>query len=109
MCETRDLGIKWPYWQTLLSEAVEMGVVCTQDAKKRLLKHARMVFWKTRAAEHEWVELKEGVWLEPTQATLRRKSDELWIAKPRNVMRKLVVEGGWVEKRLYDTGWSDEK
>ena len=24
-------------------------------------------------------------------------------------MRKLVVEGGWVLKRLYDIGWSDEK
>ena len=25
------------------------------------------------------------------------------------VMRKLVVEGGLVQKRLYDIGWSDEK
>ena len=25
-----------------------------------------------------------------------------------NVMRKLVVEGGWVRKRLHDVVWSDE-
>ena len=55
MCETRDSGIKRPQRHTLLLEAVEMGVVCTQDVKKRLLQHARMVFWKTQAAEHEWV------------------------------------------------------
>ena len=24
-------------------------------------------------------------------------------------MRKLVVEGGWVQKRMCDVGWSDEK
>ena len=29
--------------------------------------------------------------------------------KNRNVMRKLVVEGGWVQKRTCDIGWSDER
>ena len=29
--------------------------------------------------------------------------------KHRNVTRKLVLEGGWVQKRLYGIGWSDEK
>ena len=28
--------------------------------------------------------------------------------KHRNVARKLVLEGGWVQKRLFDVGWSDE-
>ena len=27
--------------------------------------------------------------------------------KHRNVMRKLVVEAGWLQRRMYDTGWSD--
>ena len=36
-------------------------------------------------------------------AVLRRKASELWM------MRKLVVEGGLVQKQLYDIGWSDEK
>ena len=39
-------------------------------------------------------ELKEGVWLEPIQASLRRKTDEAWTDKHRNTTRKLVVEGG---------------
>ena len=31
-----------------------------------------------------------------------------WTEKHRNVARKLVLEGGWVQKKLYDIGWSDE-
>ena len=40
---------------------------------------------------------------------LRRQTDEAWTGKHRNVTRKLVVEGDWMLKRLYDIGWSDEK
>ena len=83
-------------------------VVCPQDVKKVLLKQAKMVCWKSWAAKHACEELKEGVWLEPIQAVLRRKTNESWTDKHRNVMRKLVVEG-WVQNRLYDIGWSDEK
>ena len=46
MCGTRDLGIHWPQWHTLLFEgqaAVDMRVVRWQDVKKMLLKQARMV------------------------------------------------------------------
>ena len=39
---------------------------------------------------------------------LRRKTKK-WTDEHRNVMRKLVVEGGWVQKRFFDIGWSDEK
>ena len=56
MCETPDLGIKWPQWYTLLFEeqvAVDMRVVCPQDVKKMLLKQGRMVYWKTWAAKLE--------------------------------------------------------
>ena len=112
MCETRDLGIKWPQWQTLLFErqvAVDMRVVCPQDVKKILLKHARMVHGKRWAAKQECEELTERVWREPIQALLRRKTNAAWTDKHCNVMRKLVVEGGWAQKRLYDIYWSDEK
>ena len=40
---------------------------------------------------------------------LRRRTNELWTGKHRNVMRKLAVEGGWVQKRTYDIGWPDAK
>ena len=65
-----------------------------------LLKQARSVYWRKWAAKHECEELKEGVWLEPIQAMLRRKTNETWIDKHRNVMRKLVVKGGWVQKKI---------
>ena len=37
MCETRDLGIKWPYWHTLvLSDETKNDIrhVCPRDVKK---------------------------------------------------------------------------
>ena len=39
---------------------------------------------------------------------LRMKTKEEWTEKHRNVTRKLVLEGGWVQQRLFDIGWSDE-
>ena len=41
---------------------------------------------------------------------LRRKTNGAsWTDKHRHVTRKLVVEGGRVQKRLHGVGWSDEK
>ena len=40
---------------------------------------------------------------------LTRKTHEAWTEKHPHMTRKLVVEGGWVQKRLYDIGWPDEK
>ena len=77
MCETRDLCIKWPQWHTLLFEGqvkVDMRVVCPQDVNNVLLKQVRMVYWKKLEAKRECEELKEGVWLEPIQGVLRRKT-----------------------------------
>ena len=73
MCETRDLGIKWPQRHTLMFEdqvAVNMRVVCPRDVKKMLLKQTRVVYWNRLAAQHECEELKEGVWPDPIQALL---------------------------------------
>ena len=110
MRETRDLGIKWPQWHTLLFEgqvAVDMRVVCPQDAKKMLLKRARMVYWNKWAAKHECEELKEGVWLEPTKAVLQRQTHGAWQAPKCD--EEAGLEGDWMLKRLYDIGCSDEK
>ena len=91
MCEARDFGVPLRQWHTLLfgrQVALDMGVVCPQDVKK----------W---AAKHDCEELKGRV-------VLRRKANELWTDQERKVMRKLVVQGGWMQKRLCDTGWLDE-
>ena len=63
MCETRDLGMRWPQRHTLIFEGrvrVDMRYVCPKDAKNMLLKQARSAYWKTWAAKHEYEELKEG-------------------------------------------------
>ena len=55
MCETRDLGIKWPHWHTLIFEGqvrTDMRYVCPKDVKKMLLQQARSVYWKKWAAKH---------------------------------------------------------
>ena len=63
-------------------------------------------YLKNWAAKQEREEIKEGTSLEFALALLRKKTNEEWTAKHRNVARKL--EGGWVQKRLFDVAWSDE-
>ena len=90
MWETRDLGIKWPLWHTLIfgcDRSIDMRYVCPKDLKKMLLQQARKVYWK-KWAKHEYGELKEGVWLEPALALLSKKTKEDWTEKRRNVARK---------------------
>ena len=71
-----------------------------------LVQRARSVYWKKWAAEHGY-ELKEGAWLEPGPALLRQNVKENWTEMHRNVARKIFLEGGWTQKRLFDIGWSD--
>ena len=86
--------------------------VCSQDVQNIFLKQSGVVCLKTCAAKQECEELKDGVWPEPVHAMLRRKTNEPSTDKHGHVMRKLFVEGGWVQKTLYDircSDWSDEK
>ena len=56
MCETCDLGVKWPYWHTLVfsdETKVDMRYVCPRDAEKMPVQIARSVYWKKWAAEHQ--------------------------------------------------------
>ena len=79
MCETRDLGVKWPRRHTVIfsnETRIDMRFVCPRDVKKMLVQTARSVYWKKWAAKHEHEELKEGVWLEPALALLRKKVKE---------------------------------
>ena len=53
MCETRDLGIKWLQWHTLvfeLQEKVDMRVVYPKDAEKMFLQQAKSTCWRNWAA-----------------------------------------------------------
>ena len=66
--ETRDLGVKWPQWHTLLFEdqgRVDMRVVCPRDVRKMLQKHVRTTYWRKWATKHEYEELMEGIWFDP--------------------------------------------
>ena len=85
-----------------------MRYVCPKDVKKMLLQRAETVHWKKCAAKHEDEELKGSVWLELALALLRKKTKGEWTEKHRNVARKLLLEGAWVQRRLFDIGWSDE-
>ena len=110
MCETRDLGIKWTHWHTLVFNSeitIDMRFVCPKDIRKMLVQRARSVHWKKWAAKHEDEELIDGAWLEPGLALLRKKAKENWTEKHRTVARKIFLEGGWTQKRLFDAGWSD--
>ena len=110
MSETRHPGM-WPHWHTLIFEGernIDMRYVFPKDVKNMFLQQARAVYWKKWAATHEYEELKEGIWLEQALALLRKKTKEDWTEMHRNVARKLVLEGGEVQKQLSDIGWSDE-
>ena len=72
-----------------------------------LVQTALSVHWQKWAAKHECLELKEGAWLEPGLALLRKKVRENWTEKHHNVARKIFLEGGWTPKRLFDIDWSD--
>ena len=52
-------------------------------------------------------ELREGARLERGPPLLRKKVKENWTEKHRNVARKIFLEGGWTQNRLFDIGWSD--
>ena len=111
MCETCDVGIKWSQWHVLILEEhvrVDMRYVFPKNVKKMLLNQARTMYWKKWAAKHKYEELKDGIRVEPTFALLRKKTKEEWTDKDRNVARKSVLEGGGVQNRLFDIGWSNE-
>ena len=54
MCETRDLGIKWSHWHSLIFECnvrIDVRYVCPKDVKNVLVQQARSVYWKKWAAK----------------------------------------------------------
>ena len=75
--------------------------------KKMLAEGPISVLEEVGRKQHEHEELKAGVWLEPDPALLRKKVWKDRTEKHRNVARKMFLEGGWTQKKLFDVGWSD--
>ena len=71
-----------------------------------LLKQARMVYWKTWAAKHECKEL-EGRSLAGADPGFAAKENQCTVDRQAPQCDVEVVEGGWVQKRMYDIFWSD--
>ena len=110
MCETRDLGIKWSFWHTLTFEgdrSIDMKYVCPKDVKKILLQQAREAYWKKWGQQSMNMKNCRRVfgW---SRLWLRKKTMKEWTERSRDVGRKLFLDGGWVQKTLFDTGWSEE-
>ena len=50
---------------------------------------------------------REYDWNQLSLSCGRKKAREDWTEKQRNVARKIFLEGGWAQKRLFGVGWSD--
>ena len=55
-----------------------------------LLQQARKVYWKKWAAKHEYEELKEGIWLEPALALMRKKTKKDWTEKKSKCFEEVM-------------------
>ena len=86
---------------------IDMRFVCPKDVKKMLVQTTRSVYWKKWAAKREYEELKKGAWPEPGLALLSKKAKGVWTEKHCNVARKIFLEGGWTQKRLFGVGRSE--
>ena len=97
------MGIKWPQWHTLIFE----GQGKVQDVKKMLWKRRRLLTGESGQPNTSVRTSKKGSYLALSKQCCER-NEERWTDKHRNVLKKIVVEGGWVQKRVYDVGWSNE-
>ena len=100
--DVRDLR-----WHTLIvegQERVDMRYVCPEDAKKMLLGQAKSTYLRRWTAKHE--DGSSQLWLEPALALLRKKERT---EQHRNVARKLVLEGGWVQSAKHVTKRNAQK
>ena len=111
MCETRDQGMKWPYWHTLVFSneiTIDMRLACPKDVRKMRVQWARSVNWKKWAAKHEQEELKVGAWLEQWLTLSLKKVKENWTEKHRNVARKTLSESQWNRENIRMKTWESE-
>ena len=82
--------------------------MCDQGTLKRCwCREPDQCIGRSWAAKHELEVLKEGAWIEPALAFLLKKTKGVLTEKHRNVAREIFLEGGWTQKRQFDTRWSD--
>ena len=58
MCETRDLGIKWPLWHTLLVSdeiKIDMMLVCPKRCFKKTVHWHKLVFSSEKTIDMQLV------------------------------------------------------
>ena len=78
-----------------------MRYFCPKYVKKMLVQQTRSVYCKKWAAKHENEECKDGIWLEPALALLRKKTKEDWTN-----IEACHKEAGTEKHRLYHCpGW----
>ena len=83
MCETRDLGIMWSHWHTLIFEGdrrIDMKCVCPKDVKM-LLQQARMMPPTPLQSSHSSVE--ERQW------QIEVEDHQTWNARHRTVIARM--------------------
>ena len=84
MCETRDLGIKWPH-------------------------QARSVYWKKWAAKHEYEKKqKRGFGFYLFLPCCERRRTKSGLINVETLPHKINSGREWVQKKLFDIGWSDK-
>ena len=57
-----------------------------------MVQRARSMYWKKWTAKHKQEELKEGAWIGPALALLRKKAKGFWTEKHRNVASRIFDE-----------------
>ena len=109
MCETRDLGIKWPHGHALIFEG-EVRIDMRNVGPKRCEENASAAGqdWKKWAAENEYEELKVGC-LGGTLALLRKKTKEDWTEKSIETwLEHWYWKVAGCSKDCSTLGWSDK-
>ena len=108
---TSNLGITWPQWRTLIfegQERVDMRYACPQKFEEDVAGTSKINLPGEVCSETRERGIEGGT-LAPALALLRKKTKEGWTVLHRNTARKLVLEEGWVQKRLFDIGWPKER
>ena len=93
-----------PHGHTLIFEdevRVDMRYVCPEDVKQMLSGQAKSICWRMWAAKHDNEGLKEGIWLEPALALMRKKTKEDWTGK----RGKKIGVGRWLDAATTFRHW----